>query len=52
MVVSVAAVFIGLVVVYAGWKDLSVWALLRGDDQTRKQKQADTTTSTKAATNG
>ena len=36
MFVSVAAVLLGALIVYAGWKNLSVWSLLKGDNTTPK----------------
>ena len=36
MFVSVAAVLLGALIIYAGWKNLSVWSLLKGDNTTSK----------------
>jgi len=36
MFVSVAAVLLGALIMYAGWKNLSVWSLLKGDNTTHK----------------
>lgn len=36
MFVSVAAVLLGALIMYAGWKNLSVWSLLKGDNTTEK----------------
>ena len=36
MFVSVAAVLLGALIIYAGWKNLNVWSLLKGDNTIAK----------------
>lgn len=49
MTFAVAATLIGVAIMYAGWKDLSVWAILRGDNTVTKAagKSGGNSTSTK-----